>query len=130
MPWQQTSAEIAGGGGELRARVSDNWSSTLRWDVQFAGSQPRDRRKIFTHTRAVKDVTLQDATVNGSKGGKYTWKPRAQQPVKPDSTITGMPLRSDDGSRAVGLTKWLFLQPQLLNPARKANFHACWCLPF
>ena len=61
--WQQTSAEI--GGGELRARVSDLWS-TLRWDVQLAGSQPRDRRKIFTHTRAVKDVTLQDATVNAA----------------------------------------------------------------
>ena len=62
--WQQTSAETAR--GELRARVSDLWSSTLRWDVQLAGSQPRDRRKIFTHTRAVKDVTLQDATVNAA----------------------------------------------------------------
>ena len=29
-------------------------------------SQRRDRRKIFTHTRAVKDVTLQDATVNAA----------------------------------------------------------------
>ena len=64
VPWQQTSAETAG--GELRARVSDLWSSNLRWDVQLAGSQPRDRRKIFTHTRAVKDVTLQDATVNAA----------------------------------------------------------------
>ena len=50
VPWQQTSTETAG--GELRARVSDLWSSTLRWVVQLAGSQPRDRRKIFTHTRA------------------------------------------------------------------------------
>ena len=64
VPWQQTSAETAG--GELRARVSDLWSSTLRWDVQLAGSQPRDRRKIFTHARVVKDVTLQDATVNAA----------------------------------------------------------------
>ena len=64
VPWQQTSAEICG--GELRARASDLWSSTLRRDVQLAGSQPRDRRKIFTHTRAVKDVTLQDATVNAA----------------------------------------------------------------
>ena len=47
MPWQQTSAET--GRGELRARVIDLWSSTLRWDVQSAGSQPRYRRKIFTH---------------------------------------------------------------------------------
>ena len=61
---QQTSAETAG--GEMKARVSDLWSSTFRWDVQIAGSQPRDRRKIFTHTRAVKDVTLQDATVNAA----------------------------------------------------------------
>ena len=59
---QQTSAETAG--GQRKARVSDLWSSTFRLDVQLAGSQPRDRRKIFTHTRAVKDVTLQDAAVN------------------------------------------------------------------
>ena len=31
VPWQQTSAETLG--GELRARVSDLWRSTLRWDV-------------------------------------------------------------------------------------------------
>ena len=61
---QQTSAETAG--GELRARASDLWSSTLRLDVQLTGSQPRDRRKILTHTRAVKDVTWQDATVNAA----------------------------------------------------------------
>ena len=34
--------------------------------LKLAGSQPRDRRKIFTHTRAVKDVTLQDATLNAA----------------------------------------------------------------
>ena len=45
---------------------SDFWSSILRSDVQLAGSQPRDRRKIFTHTQAVKDVTLQDASVNAT----------------------------------------------------------------
>ena len=61
---QQTSAETAG--GEMKARISDLWSSTFRWDVQLAGSQPRDRRKIFTHTRAVQYVTLQDATVNAA----------------------------------------------------------------
>ena len=61
---QQTSAEIVG--GEMKARVSDLWSGTFRWDVQLAGSQPRDRRKIITHRRAVKDVTLQDATVNAA----------------------------------------------------------------
>ena len=46
--------------------MSDLWSGTFRWDVQLAGLQPRDRRKIFTHARAVKDVTLQDATVNAA----------------------------------------------------------------
>ena len=46
--------------------MSDFWSSTLQLDVQLAGSQPRDRREIFTHTRAVKDVTLQDPTVNAA----------------------------------------------------------------
>ena len=52
VPWQETSAEIAE--GERRARVSDLWSSTFRWDVQLAGSQPRDRRKIFTLTGATR----------------------------------------------------------------------------
>ena len=67
------AAETAG--GELRARVSDLWSGTLRWDVQLAGSQPRDRRKIFTHARAVKDVTLQDATVSAAcvASGSIDW---------------------------------------------------------
>ena len=46
--------------------MSDLWSGTLRWDVQLGGSQARHRRKIFTHARAVKDVTLQDATVNAA----------------------------------------------------------------
>ena len=41
VPWQQTSAETAG--GEMKARVCDLWSSTFQWDVQLAGSQPRDR---------------------------------------------------------------------------------------
>ena len=61
---QHTSAETAG--GEMKTRVCDLWRSTFRWDVQLAGSQPRDRRKIFTHTGSVKDVTLQDATVNAA----------------------------------------------------------------
>ena len=78
VPWQQTSAEI--GGGELRARVSDLWSSTLRWDVQLAGSQPRDRRKIFTHTRALKDVTLQDATVNAACGASVRVTGKVMEP--------------------------------------------------
>ena len=61
---QQTSAETVG--GEMKTRVCDLWSSTLRWDVQLAGSQPRDRGKIFTRTRAVKDVMLQGAPVNAA----------------------------------------------------------------
>ena len=61
---KQTSAETAG--GEMKTKVSDLWSSTFRLDFQLAGSQTRDRRKILTHTRAVKDVTLQDATVNAA----------------------------------------------------------------
>ena len=55
---QQTKAETAG--GEMQARVSDFWSSKFRWDVQLAGSQPRDRRKMFTHTRDVKDVAVRN----------------------------------------------------------------------
>ena len=61
---QQISAETAG--SHLKARVSDLWSNTIRFDVQLARSQPKDRRKIFAHTRAVKDVTLQNATVNAA----------------------------------------------------------------
>ena len=63
------AAEAADFGGdrvEMKARVTDLWSRIFRWDVQLAGSQLRDRRKIFTHTRAVKDVTLQDVTVNAA----------------------------------------------------------------
>ena len=78
VPWQQVSTEI--GGGELRARVSDLWSGTLRWDVQLAGSQPGDRRKIFTHTRAVKDVTLQDATVNAACGASVQVTGKVMEP--------------------------------------------------
>ena len=50
----------------MKTRVCDLWSSTLRWDVQLAGSQPRDRGKIFTRTRAVKDVMLHGAPVNAA----------------------------------------------------------------
>ena len=53
---QQTSANTAG--GEMKARVSGLWSSTFRWDVQLAGSQPRERRKIFTPTLAVQDCDV------------------------------------------------------------------------
>ena len=48
VPWQQTSAETAR--GELRARKTDLWSGTLRWDVQLAGSQPRTEGRS-SHTR-------------------------------------------------------------------------------
>ena len=103
VPSQQTSAEI--GGGELRARVGDLWSSTLRWDVQSAGSQIRDRRKIFTHKRELWRM----------------WRCRTQQWTQPAGRVFEWPERSWNRDGFTRFSWWRVLSSAIWSPWPKVK---------